>query len=282
MTTTLHPAKVAFDPDKHGWHPSVLPGQIVLVSTVDADGTPNVAPKSWVTMAAFAGPIVAFGCTEEHLTLRNVEATGEFVVNVVAEPLTDVVWEMVRSRGRERLRRSGLTLVAAQRVRPPLVLECPAHLECELDDVKRYGAEALVFGRIVAASIDRDCTEGSLPDRYFRLRPVFFLEEGVYGSLDTAKRVGGGRPADQPFYVVEIGPLPDDADLEGHLAFLRRLRDDGRLLAAGPCDTGGSHGPGELLLLQAPTPADAEAIAGEDPLVRGGAQVLVRSWTRTF
>ncbi|MGH3050387.1 MAG: flavin reductase family protein, partial [Gaiellaceae bacterium] len=60
--------KAAFDLDKHSWHPSVLPGQIVLVSTVDERAAPNVAPKSWVTMAAFAGPIVAFGCTDEHRT----------------------------------------------------------------------------------------------------------------------------------------------------------------------------------------------------------------------
>ena len=48
------------------WRPSVLPGQIVVVSTVNAHGEPNLALKSWITMAAFAGPVVAFGCNVEH------------------------------------------------------------------------------------------------------------------------------------------------------------------------------------------------------------------------
>lgn len=180
--------KLALDPDKRAWHPSLLPGQIVLVSTVSPAGVPNVAPKSWVTMAAFAGPVVAFGCTDDHLTLRNAEATGEFVLNTVGEPLAARVWQLPRWHGEERIRRSGLTLAPARRVRPPLVAECPAHLECELDDVKRWGAEALVFGRIVAASIERECLDAPLADQYARLGPVFFLEEGVYAPLAAPQR----------------------------------------------------------------------------------------------
>ncbi|MDA8286106.1 MAG: flavin reductase family protein [Actinomycetota bacterium] len=182
-----------------------MPGQIVLVSTVDAAGEANVAPKSWVSMAAFGGPIVAFGCTEAHRSLANVAETGEFVVNVVSEPLVERVWELVCSHGAERLSRSGLTLVPAQKLRPPLVEECPAHLECELDDVKRYGAGAFVFGRIVAASIDGECLGKDTAEQYFRLRPVFYLEEGTYASIDTAKRVGGVWPADQPVFMIEVG-----------------------------------------------------------------------------
>jgi flavin reductase (DIM6/NTAB) family NADH-FMN oxidoreductase RutF len=140
-------AKVAFDPHKQNWHPSVLPGQIVLVTTVDERGEPNVAPKSWVTMAAFDGPVVAFGCTEEHLTLRNVEDTGEFVVNVPSEHMADLIWQLVRHHGEDRIRTSGLTMYPAQEVRPPVVEECRAHLECRLERVERFGAEAFVFGQ---------------------------------------------------------------------------------------------------------------------------------------
>jgi uncharacterized protein YciI len=59
-------AKIAFPVDKADWHPSVLPGPIVLVSTVDMQGEPNIAPKSWISMMAFRGPVVAFGCHSSH------------------------------------------------------------------------------------------------------------------------------------------------------------------------------------------------------------------------
>lgn len=274
-------AKVALDPDKRSWHPSVLPGQIVLVSTVDENGKANIAPKSWVSMAAMGGPIVAFGCTEEHRTLRNIEATGEFVVNIVTEPLAEQAWAMIRYHGAERLQRSGLTLVPAQQVRPPLVDECPAHLECELDDIKRYDAEAFVFGRIVAASIEHDLLGGAPPEQYFRLRPVFYLEGGTYGSIDTAKRIGAETPTEQPLFLIEIGAHADNAPLAEHLAFLRRLRDEGRLLAAGPYEQNGDGQTG-MYLVNAATSEEADAFAREDPLVQDGAGFTLRRWTRTF
>ena len=39
-------AKANLNPDKGTWHPSPLIGQIVLVTTLNADGTSNIAPKS--------------------------------------------------------------------------------------------------------------------------------------------------------------------------------------------------------------------------------------------
>ncbi len=172
--------KVALPLDKHAWHPSALPGQIVLVSTIDAAGRPNVAPKSWVTMAAFAGPVIAFGCNVGHTTYRNVAATEEFVVNVLPVSLAELAWELSDLHGDERRRAANLTLVAAEKVRPPLVDECTAHLECMLDGFRAYDEEVMIFGRVVAASAE---------ESYERLAPAFFLENGVYAGLAEPRRV---------------------------------------------------------------------------------------------
>jgi flavin reductase (DIM6/NTAB) family NADH-FMN oxidoreductase RutF len=166
--------------DKRSWHPSPLPGQIVVVSTSAEDGTPNLAPKSWVTMAALAGPVVAFGCNVTHTTYRNVEQTREFVLNAVPAPLADRIWMLSEVHGDERLGASGLTLAPARAVRPPLVAECSAHLECTLDSVKQYGDEVLIFGCIVAASAE---------ETYDALAPVFYLEDGTYAALGAPQHV---------------------------------------------------------------------------------------------
>ena len=166
--------------DKHDWHPSPLPGQLVLVSTCAADGTPNVAPKSWVTMAAFAGPVIAFGCNVAHATYRNVEATREFVVNVVPAGLAERVWALADLHGSDRLRTSGLTLSTAVAVRAPLGEECSAHFECTLDSVKGFGDEVMIFGRVVAAAAE---------ETYDALAPAFFLEGGLYAPLGGPQHV---------------------------------------------------------------------------------------------
>jgi flavin reductase (DIM6/NTAB) family NADH-FMN oxidoreductase RutF/uncharacterized protein YciI len=278
-------AKVAFPADKADWHPSVLPGPVVLVSTVDAQGKPNIAPKSFISMMAFGGPVLAFGCHRSHATARNAEAAGEFVVNFPPEALAERIWAMPGSHGAERLRRSGLSLQPARMVAPPLIAECKAHLECKLASITRLGAELVIFGTIVAAAIDQDCLGSPLADQYFRLRPVFYLEEGVYGSIDAAKRIGTPCPTEQSLSVVELYDPPGDPDADAHLAFLRSLRDSGILLMAGPYD--GRHEepdrprPAGMIILAVPED-QAQEIAESDPLVQGGARYVIRRWRRTF
>jgi flavin reductase (DIM6/NTAB) family NADH-FMN oxidoreductase RutF/uncharacterized protein YciI len=278
-------AKIAFRADKADWHPSVLPGSIVLVSTVDVRGEPNLAPKSWISMMAFRGPVLAFGCHSSHATARNAGETGEFVVNFPPEALVERLWAMPASHGMKRIARSGLTLLPARQVAPPLIAECKAHLECTLEAVTRLGEEVVIFGKIVAASIDEDCVDATLADQYFRLRPVFFLEEGVYGSIDAAKRVGADCPADQQLTVIELYDPPGDRNSDAHVAYLRSLRDSGLLLMAGPYDGWDEDPdqprPSRMVILAVPE-EEAREIAKADPLVRSGARYVMRRWNRTF
>ncbi len=273
--------KVAFEPDKRTWQPSVLHGQVILVSTVGADGEPNVAPKSWVTMAALSGPIVAFGCNTGHATYQNITASGEFVVNVPGEPIAEQTWSLAESHGAERLRRSGLTLVPAQAVKAPIVEDCRAHLECRLDSIKQFDQEVVIFGKIVAASIDAECLEGTPNEQYFRLRPFFMLEKGTYGTIDGAKLVGTERPTSHPLFMVLVGDRPggrDESVVKDHFAFLRDLRSRGCMLIAGPFP----GGPGGMYLLSLPSIEQAEETARRDPLVLAGAPYSVKPWLRTF
>jgi len=207
------------------------------------------------------------------------------VVNFPPEALVERIWAMPGSHGRERIARSGLTLLPARQVAPPLIAECKAHLECKLQAVTRLGAEVVVFGSIVGASIDQDCVGSSITDQYFRLRPVFFLEEGVYGSIDVAKRIGAARPAEQSLTVIELYDPPGDRDTEAHVAFLRSLRDSGVLVMAGPYDGWREEPdpsrPTGMVVVAVPED-QAREIAEADPLVRSGARYVIRRWARTF
>jgi flavin reductase (DIM6/NTAB) family NADH-FMN oxidoreductase RutF len=178
--------------DKNKWRTSPLPGHIVLVSTVDRQGTPNVAPKSWVSMVAFKPAIIGFGCNLKHQTVKNILDTKDFVVNVPGEDLAENVWRVGETphKGAAKLRELGFTLVPSLRVSPPGVHECKAHLECVYDSDKRYGNEVWIFGVIVAVSIDGEALEGSEGERYGFLKPMFYLEGKTYGTLGSVKKVG--------------------------------------------------------------------------------------------
>src|SRR5256885_2743293 len=72
-------------------HSLVLPRPIAWISSVDGDGTVNVAPFSFFNAMSGDPPLlcVCIGSRQGVLkdTARNIAATGEFVVNLVSEPL---------------------------------------------------------------------------------------------------------------------------------------------------------------------------------------------------
>lgn len=194
--------KIPIPCDGRQWHPSPLPGQVVLVTTCSRDGQPNVAPKSWISMVAFGPPpVLMFGCRHEHTTAKNALLQGQFVVNVPGSDLLDRCWAAGADHAGDRsgrFARHGFTPIPAIRVRPPRIEECHAHLECEVDGSREWGRELVIFGRIVAVSVDAEIIVGRAPDRYRALSPFFFADSHWALTAGALRRIDGqtedGRP----------------------------------------------------------------------------------------
>jgi flavin reductase (DIM6/NTAB) family NADH-FMN oxidoreductase RutF/uncharacterized protein YciI len=182
---------VALPLDKRDWPCSPLPGQIVLVTTLDTEGEVDIAPKSWLSMAAFSPPIIGFGCTITHRTYVNVTETGQFVINVLPSRLAPRAWAMLSDYGNRRVKHADLSFLPAASVAPPRVAECVAHFECiHQHTVEFDGGEVFIFGRIVSATIDERCLHDDLAIAYGHLDACFFLQNRLW--------VGLGPPAGVP------------------------------------------------------------------------------------
>ena len=179
--------KVSLSLDKRTWHPSPLVGQIILVTTLNADGTSNIAPKSWVSMMAFDPPLLALGCNVEHWTGRNILERREFVVNVPGADLVEIVWKTHELPHPRPVETTGLTPIPSLKVHPPSVEECHAHLECLLDQYLTYGKELIVLGRIVAVAIDAEALSADDPYQY--LKAAVYLEHQKYGVLQHSQQL---------------------------------------------------------------------------------------------
>lgn len=179
--------KVSFPLDKHGWSPSVLIGQVVLVTTLNVDGQSNIAPKSWVSMMAFQPPMLAIGCNLEHLTAQNILREREFVVNIPGKDLAETIWRISALPHPRPVELTGLRAVPASKVKPPLVEECKAHLECVLAHTVTFGSEIVLFGEIVAISLDKSVLDDA--DPYAALQMIVFLENKQYGVIERAYRI---------------------------------------------------------------------------------------------
>lgn len=171
---------------------SVLPRPIAFVSTQSVDGALNLAPFSFFTAVCSDPPTILF-CPmvrgsdgEKKDTLRNIEATGEFVVNVVSE---DIVSPMNATAaefpfGVSEFTEAGLTPAPSVVVKPPRVLESPVSLECKLQQIIPVGAGGvgsgnLVLGTVVQFHVRQDLYHAGRIDTAL-LKPVARLAGSAY------------------------------------------------------------------------------------------------------
>jgi flavin reductase (DIM6/NTAB) family NADH-FMN oxidoreductase RutF len=142
----------------------ITPRPIAWVSTVSPAGKVNLAPFSFFNAVAANPPTLLFSAVNHRDgrkkdTVVNVEANGEFVLNLASFDLRDAINATSADLPYEQseLEHAGLTALPSERVRPPRVAQAKAHLECVLHDIVRVGegplAANLVIGRVVLAHV---------------------------------------------------------------------------------------------------------------------------------
>jgi len=139
----------------------IVPRPVALVSTVDKDGVRNVAPFSFFSGVGSNPPTVLFcpalrsSGDQRKDTLRNVEQTGEFVINIVSDSIAVAANATAADVGPEvdEFLLAGLTAIPSEAVRAPRVAESPAQFECKLLQIvftgQTQGAGVVVLGEIV-------------------------------------------------------------------------------------------------------------------------------------
>lgn len=142
---------------------SVLPRPIAFVSTVSQDGVPNLAPFSFFTVVAADPLTLAFcpmrrdGDGAKKDTLVNIEATGEFVINVVSESIVQQMNETSAPFPPEvdEFEVAGLTPLACAVVSAPRVGEAQVAFECKLQQVVEVGGAKPGAGALVLGTVER-------------------------------------------------------------------------------------------------------------------------------
>ena len=160
----------------------VVPRPIAWVSTVSADGVGNLAPHSFFTVACATPPIVQFTSVRVKDTLRNVQATGEFVVNLAPRWMLDEVNASSASfePGIDEAAEVGVRMEPSDRVVPQRVVDSPASLECTLHSTVELGDSTIVLGDVVAITVRSDALEDGYP-AMSHLQPLSRLGRNEWG-----------------------------------------------------------------------------------------------------
>jgi flavin reductase (DIM6/NTAB) family NADH-FMN oxidoreductase RutF len=169
----------------------VVPRPIAWVSTLSADGTPNVAPHSFFNVMSSEPPVVHVTSSGEKDTLRNVRDTGEFVINVVTRDLLEQMNLTAADfpAHEDEFAWAGLEQAPSQVVATPRVAASPAALECRLRLVVEIGTGRMIFGDVVRIHVADDLwdDEGRIPPE--RLDPVGRLGGPNYVMTDDVREL---------------------------------------------------------------------------------------------
>jgi flavin reductase (DIM6/NTAB) family NADH-FMN oxidoreductase RutF len=172
----------------------ITPRPIGWISTLNPDGTANLAPFSYFNIFSNHPPVIGFSANtpedrDAKDSLNNARRTGEFVYNFVS---LDLVREMNHTstpvpHGVDEFDLTGIEKAPSRFVAPPRVAKSPCNFECKVIKIVSFGGgdegpqTNITFGRVVGMHI----------------APGFLSEDGHF---DTAKaqpvaRLGGAEYA---------------------------------------------------------------------------------------
>ena len=134
----------------------VIPRPIAWITSQNSGGVINLAPFSFFN-AVGADPlyvIFSVGKNEHGQpkdTANNIQATGEFVVNMVTEELFEAMNISAADFPAEigELAAAGLHSTPSVRIKVPRVAEAQVSLECTLFSTQQLGGNTLFIGEVV-------------------------------------------------------------------------------------------------------------------------------------
>mmetsp|Transcript_11655 Transcript_11655/g.15846 ORF Transcript_11655/g.15846 Transcript_11655/m.15846 type:complete len:265 (+) Transcript_11655:12-806(+) len=184
-------------PSKYNFFISAyIPRPIALVSSVSKSGHVNLAPFSYSSIVNHDPGIIVFSCVDKSSgggdTLKNVEATKEFVVHIVSEWFLEAANHTCGNFAPEinEFFQSGLTPVSSFKVQPPRVAEAALAMECEviqtipMKNSKDLVSSTLVLGKVIQIHVNKNVYNQEkaiiVPEA---LRPVARLGGNTYSLI---------------------------------------------------------------------------------------------------
>jgi len=134
------------------------PKLTVIITACGADGKCNAMTAAWAMPVSHNPPLIAVSISPERYTHKLISETKMFAVNVPDIKLFEKVrfFGIVSGRDKDKLKISGLKIRKSSRLGLPLIEDCVAWLECEVENSIRTGDHTLFIGRIVGSAVKKE------------------------------------------------------------------------------------------------------------------------------
>jgi flavin reductase (DIM6/NTAB) family NADH-FMN oxidoreductase RutF len=174
---------------KQTWKPGnmLYPVPAVMVSLAREDEKPNIITVAWAGTVNTNPPMLSISVRKERYSHAILCETGEFVVNLVNEPLIYACdYCGVRSgRDVDKFAEMHLTPAAVEGVQAPAIAQSPLSLACRVTQMIPLGSHDMFLAEIVSVTVD---------ERYMDEKGSFHLNDaglvayshGTYFKLGKA------------------------------------------------------------------------------------------------
>ncbi|MFP3391892.1 flavin reductase family protein [Brevibacillus sp. SIMBA_040] len=170
----------------------IIPRPIAWVTTVGSDGVINAAPFSYFNVASIEPMMVSIAVMRKPGSLmkdtaRNIQETGEFVVNMVDVYNVDVMNQTSADYPStvSEAEALGLELVPSALIKAPRLAASRIHFECKLHQIVELGSPTtsdLILGEVIHVQVaDELYQSGRIDAKAFA--PVSRLAGHTYAEL---------------------------------------------------------------------------------------------------
>jgi flavin reductase (DIM6/NTAB) family NADH-FMN oxidoreductase RutF len=176
---------------KNPWA-ALYPCPVILVTCQDTVGKPNIITLAWTGVVCSDPPTLSISLRPQRYSYKLIDDTQEFVANV---PTVDILHStdycgMVSGRNVDKFSETGLTPKPAEKVKPPIIQECPVNMECKVKQKILLGVHYMFISEIIHVHVNQMFLDKNKSIDFSKLSP-FVYNQGEYWSLKEKIGVHG-------------------------------------------------------------------------------------------
>lgn len=184
----------------------VLQGGPVALVTARHAGHENVLPVAWHTPLSATPPLIGIAIEQSRYSVELISHGEEFAINIPPALLVHHVQYLGALSGEhiDKFEVTQLETFPALHITAPLLRDCVAWIECEVQQVLPVGDHLLYVGLPRAVRVDgRAFDQRWRADASRELRPLHYLGGESYAVLDEHIEARTPKPSEAPERVLQ-------------------------------------------------------------------------------
>ena len=161
----------------------LYPLPVVMVSSADKDGKPNIITIAWTGTICSDPAMVSISVRKERYSHKLISESGEFVINLTTEDLAFATDYCGVRSGREvdKFKEMHLTPEQGSQVVAPMIKESPVNIECKVKEVLELGSHHMFLAEVVAVHVEETYMNEKNKFELSKAKPIVYSHGEYYG-----------------------------------------------------------------------------------------------------